>query len=153
VGVARSIPSPLQAAAYARSARRLRAKWKDQPARLHRELRDLPGEVFTNRPLETPAEKCGVPAGRHAMFADMAASLIEGGVLRYSARLQLIAAAGCLGIGRFDANLIIAAVQHRARPLPAKRSGRRIWRPAHLVAAVLAVECAAILAVAWLWVG
>jgi len=38
---------------------------------------------------------------------------IRNGVLTYSDRLELLEEAGKLGIGRFDANLIIAAVQHR----------------------------------------
>ena len=38
---------------------------------------------------------------------------IRNGVLTYSDRLELLKEAEELGIGRFDANLIIAAVQHR----------------------------------------
>lgn len=37
---------------------------------------------------------------------------MAGGVLRYSDRVELLRSAGQLGIARFHANLIIAAVQH-----------------------------------------
>jgi hypothetical protein len=137
----------LQAAAYARSARRLRAKWKDQPARLHRELRDLPPLSAA----KAPAQETASPTGRHAVFAAMAGDSLEGGLLRYSARLRLIAAAARMGIERFEANLIIAAVQNRARPRPSIRASRPAWRSAHWAAALVAVEAVVLLAGAWVW--
>ena len=48
-----------------------------------------------------------------AEFADTVAQMIDGPVLRYSQRLILIREADRRGIGRFEANLIIAAVLHR----------------------------------------
>ena len=38
---------------------------------------------------------------------------MEGAVLRYSRRMELLRSARRLGIGRFEANLIIATVLHR----------------------------------------
>ena len=46
----------------------------------------------------------------------MVVDRLEGGVLRYTARAQLLAAAEDMGLGRFQANLIIAAVQHQVDP-------------------------------------
>jgi hypothetical protein len=46
-------------------------------------------------------------------FAEFASEQIAGPVLSYSKRLGLLRAARRLGIGRFEANLIIAAIQHR----------------------------------------
>ena len=48
-----------------------------------------------------------------ADFADFVRARLDGPVLRYSQRLELIKEAGRRGIGRFEANLVIAAVLHR----------------------------------------
>jgi hypothetical protein len=52
-------------------------------------------------------------------FAKQIADVLDGQQLRYSNRLRLIKHAEVLGIRRFDANLIIALVQHRAKPVAA----------------------------------
>ena len=48
-----------------------------------------------------------------AEFADRVAQTIDGPVLRYSQRQVLVRDAERRGIGRFEANLIIAAVLHQ----------------------------------------
>ncbi|MDP9172291.1 MAG: hypothetical protein M3O30_00295 [Planctomycetota bacterium] len=48
-------------------------------------------------------------------FADLVASRLIGSLLTWTARHDLLVAAGARGIGRFEANLIIAAVQHHRR--------------------------------------
>ena len=48
-----------------------------------------------------------------AEFADAVAQAIDGPVLRYSQRQVLVRDAERRGIGRFEANLIIAAVPHQ----------------------------------------
>lgn len=48
-----------------------------------------------------------------ADFADFVLASLDGPVLRYSHRLVLLREADQRGIGRFEANLIIAAVLHR----------------------------------------
>src|SRR5688500_7145261 len=48
-------------------------------------------------------------------FAYQVALATTGPVLRYSQRLQLLSLANGAGIARFDANLIIAAIEHRPR--------------------------------------
>ena len=46
-------------------------------------------------------------------FAAEIERAVEGAVLRYSRRMELLRRARWLGIGRFEANLIIATVLHR----------------------------------------
>lgn len=53
-------------------------------------------------------------AGSAATFAALVRERMDGPVLRYTHRTCLIRAAERHGIGRFEANLIIAAVQHEA---------------------------------------
>jgi hypothetical protein len=52
--------------------------------------------------------------GIEALFVREVNSSIEGGLLRYSKRLELMDYAGSLGIERFRATLLIAQAQHRA---------------------------------------
>lgn len=53
-------------------------------------------------PVEDPGER----------FSDMVALALDGPVLRYSQRQKLLGQAGRMGIGRFQANLLIASVLH-----------------------------------------
>ena len=71
-------------------------------------------------------------------------------MLTYSDRLELLDEAGKLGIGRFDANLIIAAVQHRydrGTVVVERRRGRKL--PALDLLAVYLVVQTSILALVW----
>jgi hypothetical protein len=61
--------------------------------------------------LSLPSATLATPAAKN--FADSAAAAVSGGVIRYSARAALLKEAGLRNIPRFEANLIIAAVQHR----------------------------------------
>ncbi len=54
-------------------------------------------------------------AGPNDRFAESVVRAIEGGTLRYSRRQKLLREANRLGIERFEANLIIAVVQHKLR--------------------------------------
>jgi hypothetical protein len=90
---------------YCRAARRLRHQLRHSPARLHRSLRALP-------PI-TPVDPIS-PATPLDRFAAAVACAMESGTLRYSRRLDLLRMAGELGIERFEANLVIATVQHQA---------------------------------------
>lgn len=124
-------PSPtFSATDYCREARRLRGNHKN-PAVLHARLRRL-------------HEKAAPPAPQppEIRFESLVAGHVEFPVLRYSRRATLIRQAEQMGIGRFQANLIIAQVQYRMtleRPetTPAART-RRGWLPA--VSLVLAIE-------------
>ncbi len=63
----------------------------------------------TARVIAPPAEVVDASAE----FADVVLACIDGPVLRYSQRLVLLRDAERRGVGRFEANLIIAAVLHR----------------------------------------
>ena len=118
-------------AAYRREARRLRHVYADRPERLHRALGDLARRtdaLTTARRGPTRATARRVrPSAYHALltgthttpfavdrFAASVASQLDGPVLRYSSRLALLRDADQIGLGRFQANLLIAAVQHEA---------------------------------------
>ena len=86
-------------------------------------------------------------------FAQAVADSLQDGVLPYADRQRLLRRATRLGIGRFDANLIIASVQHRqpARDAP-PRSGvvdARGWKRALLI--VLTIEATLAGVVGWLF--
>ena len=53
------------------------------------------------------------PSDPAADFADWVRDQLNGPVLRYSARLLLLKEAQRRGLGRFEANLVIASVLHR----------------------------------------
>jgi hypothetical protein len=53
------------------------------------------------------------PADLSADFAEWLLGQLEGPVLRYSARLRLLKEAERRGLGRFEANLVIAGALHR----------------------------------------
>ncbi len=111
---------------YVRHARRLRHELRRSPARLHRRLRDLDATA------ETPTRSINagrpVPLARSTsrvsgldpaqQLAAAVALALDGCVLRYSRRVILLDHAQKLGIGRFEANLIIATVQHQAGHRP-----------------------------------
>jgi len=125
---------------YVRGARRLRAKLAGRPGPLHRALRELsPPTVEAILEEPTPAEQ----------LAQCVVEKLEGGLLRYSARLRLLKEAREMGIERFEANLIIAAVQSRyPRTIP-RAEGRKIGSAA--ITAMVALVQAVIFATAW-WV-
>ena len=96
---------------YRRCARRLRAAHPDNPARLQPALKQLARAMDDQRTTFPGLEdQFDTPARG---FAGEVSSHIAGKSLRYSDRLKLLARADELGIGRFEANLIIALVQHR----------------------------------------
>jgi hypothetical protein len=93
-------------------------------------------------------------------FASLVATALDEGVLRHSRRQSLLRRGTNLGLGLFEANLVIAAVVHRhtgrdglASPavlVPSARR-RRGWSAAVLTVAAVAVEAAALAAaVRWL---
>lgn len=116
---------------YCRTARRLRHRLRHAPAALHVSLRSLkPAEPVQVRPVRQVASVPDAPAAEK--FAILVRYALVGGLLPYSARQALIRQAGRMGISRFDANLIIATVQHRLgrSPIvagPEKPAGRWIY--------------------------
>jgi len=105
--------------AYLREARRLRGAFAAGSPELYRSLQHLADRhnaaspAFSEGPSRLPGNRTHA-AHRAAAFARYAAAQLDGRVLRYSRRLELLKTADQLGIGRFHANLIIAAVQHEA---------------------------------------
>jgi hypothetical protein len=96
---------------YIRQARRLRARHQSTPARLHQSLMELSSQFDQTSPRP---QNVVVRDDPHSEFAHYVQSQLEGPILRYSLRLKHLREAERRGIGRFEANLIIAAVQHRA---------------------------------------
>lgn len=108
----------------------MRGRLHHDPRRLHRSLCDLSRRCDAQvRVKPTPLqEQSNLPqwlfastrAARPAVewFAEQVAGELDGGMIRYSQRLSLLRAAADAGIGRFEANLIIAAIQHRSKDCP-----------------------------------
>jgi hypothetical protein len=158
-------------AEYRRRARHLRCHFAGQPATLHSALDELAREQDSRRGTwkNGPSGDWGHPAQRAAMSrpdctgdpvlssvlgvasasAEYLARLVEqslsDGVLPYARRQDVLRAARRLGVGRFQANLLIAAVQHRcerATPQPEPPRQRLPWGFVGCVALVVAFEAA-----------
>ena len=84
-------------------------------------------------------------------FAGEVGRAVEGGVLRYSQRAALLRRAQSLGIGRFEANLMIATVLHRYGSAAAAADARNDGGGWGGVVVVVAVVQAMILGAVW-WV-
>jgi hypothetical protein len=101
---------------YRRRARRLRHTLRNHPSRLQRSLARLASEI-NDRP--TPAAKSAsvLPASLQARrFEMMVREAMQKGPMRYSQRLAILKMAGAIGLGRFEANLILAIEQNRQFP-------------------------------------
>lgn len=88
-------------------------------------------------------------------FADLVAEQLVGTVLPWSRRESLVRAAARLGISRFEANLIIAAVQNQMGAGLGRSEARRpplAKRIAVGLMVFVAVQ-AMIVAAAWYWLG
>ena len=112
-----TISVPPSVSAYCRQARRLRGTLAHQPVRMHRKLRELSVRPV---PIAVPdgaavARESRPIASKAQAFAERVAAGLDGPVLRYATRRTLLRDAGRMGIGTFEANLIIAAVQHERR--------------------------------------
>jgi hypothetical protein len=141
-----SVPAVLQEPSidYRRLARRLRCQLGNDPISKQHALAALARRADRSRrppepdPLPISAELATpytVPAADNGVraFAAAVSSSLEGPILRFSRRQQLIRQAERLGIRRFDANLLIAAVQHRlesekASKVAEPKRNRSAWR-------------------------
>ena len=142
-----NVPSDELTYDYRREARRLRSRHVGRPEELYRSLCDLSAREDRCRGTFTPIQRVSrrQPATRASRpnrapssgFAQLVAQRLGSGVLRYSDRLSLLSIADAIGMGRFQANLVIAAVQHEGGHgvTPAKPRKSRTWLLA-LVAAV-----------------
>jgi len=117
---------PDRTTAYRREARRIRGRLADSPVERYSALRELSRRHdATCDQGDQPAAIVCSPA---ASFGQIAADEIRDGVLPYSRRLGLLGTAQDLGIGRFEANLIIAAVQHRTTEAHGNRATSATFR-------------------------
>jgi hypothetical protein len=128
---------------------------------MHRKLRELavgagPVGRADARVVSATLDSRPRPSTAQA-FAEQVAAGMDGPVLRYATRRKLISDAGRLGIGDFEANLIIAAVQHERRrvaeptaPPNPTQTRQSAWSVASLVV-VIAVESLLALGVWQIW--
>jgi hypothetical protein len=146
-------PAAAVSDAYRRQARHLRCRLANDPLKLHHSLGDLArrADLAAQAPADfLPPQALRNPAAARLFAAQVAASS-DDGLLRYSPRQKLLRKAEKMGIGRFEANLIIVAVQHQQRSdfqeeLP-PQSGRLQG-----VLIALAIELVFLLMVAvWFW--
>ncbi|CAN5598278.1 hypothetical protein BH09PLA1_BH09PLA1_32810 [soil metagenome] len=126
-------------------------------AAIARGLVDEPRAAQRVRPRESDPRpgviSAAVEPGSVRDFARHVALATTGPFLRYSQRLQLFGLATQAGISRFDANLIIAAIEHRAgrnrTDVQVARPGRALARPSVVFSAAAAVQVV-ILFVGWI---
>jgi hypothetical protein len=122
---------------YRRRARQLRARHSHDLGALHQALGALAQE--SNSTVATAPKVEGPAIG----FAQLVAQQLQGPVLRYSHRIALVQEAQKRGIARFEANLIIAAVQHQTNRRPRVRTVRAThegFRISHAILAACAVQ-------------
>jgi hypothetical protein len=116
---------------YRRQARRLRCRFAGQPAMLQfalRALADAPRPAAEAAPepkfaraIAGVSPLISAPAGSAREFAEFLIDRSPSAVLRYSERLELLRVARRrFGIGRFEANLLIATVLERQRRTPSQ---------------------------------
>lgn len=115
---------------YRREARRVRGRLRARPGEMYAALQALARRAdagrlapqtpnrSTLRAIPGPAPHAGgLEALAEAHFDALVRERVSGPVLRYSVRQELLQCAECLGIGRFQASLVIATVQHERRHL------------------------------------
>jgi len=128
---------------YRRRARRIRSVFRAQPGARMLALRELAqsADASRDRAATVAAQNpiVPLPAGAAQTFAGLVRERMDGPVLRYSHRTRLLRTAERGGIGRFEANLIIAAVQHETganRPTIEARDRGHAWMPRALAIAI-----------------
>lgn len=86
----------------------------------------------------------------YSSFARQVQTCLEDGQLRYSQRLKLLKLASELGIGRFEANLIIAIVQHRAERSTSTEHKLEKTSPLSAIAVFAIVQSLILIACWWI---
>jgi hypothetical protein len=145
---------------YRRIARRVRCRLSNDPIGKQRALAALARQADRTRraiedPVIPPTVSPAVPQADSGVraFAQAVSTALEGPVLRFSRRQQLIRQAEKLGIRRFDANLLIAAVQHRLGSEKSEKADQSIserspWRFALPLGLAIALQAVIVLG-AW----
>jgi hypothetical protein len=170
-----SQPAQIAATDYCRRARRLRSTFAGQPSRLHRALAELSKPVATpgvNNASTTPApasiERVTVcPSALLGVRPDQELAVrrfvehVRGSISARSVtgrdigRHSLLRVADGLQIGRFHANLVIAAILHETPPEPAMpRADRPRTGKWPLLATLVATQATLIgaLTLVWHWI-
>lgn len=100
-----------------RQARKLRATYAKKPAEMHRRLSRLTLAETKTSPDASVADDSFDCSGERAYRRLVERTIREDAsvILRFSQRLELLKEAARRGIGRFQANLIIASVEHELR--------------------------------------
>ena len=142
--------SAVISAPYRQAARRIRARLGHRPAAMIHALRDLaaaqpaPQSVVADR----VAPQDDRPSAGEA-FSELVRDHLDSPILRFSTRQKLLRQAAQMGLGRFEANLLIALVEHRHRSHPTPQN-RPPTRSAWQTAAAVALIEATILAAGWM---
>jgi hypothetical protein len=135
---------------YRRRARRLRHTLRNQPSRLQRSLARLASEM-NDRPAAPQASSIlptSIPAQK---FEVLVREAMQKGPMRYSQRLAMLKTAAALGLGRFEANLILAIEQNRQSPTNFE-APRRNWTFACAFASFLVLQSLIAGAAWWIFV-
>ena len=135
---------------YRRRARRLRHTLRNQPSRLQRSLATLAAKMDDTP--KTPARSSILPTSIPAQkFEMLVREQMEKGTMRYSQRLAMLKTAAAMGLGRFEANLILAIEQNRQFPakIPAPA---RDWSFACALASFLLLQSLILSAAWWIFV-
>lgn len=150
---------------YRRRARRLRSMLASDPGRLQRALADLArqqtataGSKAVARAFRVDVMAVPPPAAAAAAaerFGRIVREQVDGPIVPFARRQSMLRAAGRLGIGRFPANLVIAAEQYRhvgtkrGRGVVREREPARAW----IVALAVFLAEACVVTTAWWTVG
>jgi hypothetical protein len=112
-----SLPAASDPIELCRQARKLRATYAHKPAEMHRRLSRLTLEDRKTSPDASVNEDSFDCSGERAYRRLVERTIREDAsvILRFSQRLELLKEATRRGIGRFQANLIIASVEHALR--------------------------------------
>lgn len=141
--------SAVISAPYRQAARRIRARLGHRPAAMIHALRDL--AAAQPAPQSVVADPVAPQDDRLSAaeaFSELVRDHLDSPILRFSTRQKLLRQAAKMNLGRFEANLLIALVEHRHRrhPAPQTRPPTRTgWR----IAAVVVLLEATILAAGW----
>ena len=135
---------------YRRRARRLRHTLREHPSPLQRALSRLSSEM-DEKPVSGQRASIlptSIPARK---FETMVREAMQNGPMRYSQRLSMLKTAAAMGLGRFEANLILAIEQNRQFPSMIQTTARN-WTVTCALASVVLVQSLIITAAWWIFV-
>jgi hypothetical protein len=147
---------------YCRQARRIRAEHRGDPVRTQQALSELSrksdGDPRPRRSDWSDSAVLGPRGGWARNFADLVARQMVGPLLPWTARRSLLREAARRNIKPFEANLIIAAVQHQLGASAVVQSNPRTpirdgWAWPMGIATAVAIEAALIIFVWRLAIG